>query len=246
MRRLIINADDLGYDPAVDRGLLRAMRSGVVSSATLMVNTPFSVEAAKGARGLAVGLHLNLARGSPLAPSFPKELLLEGAFVEERAAALPQNVVEAEIRAQLSRAEELLGRPATHLDVHKHLHRHDAVLLGVAAVARERTLPVRALDLRMRSALRALGIATTEGFLGEAGSEAYWTLERFLTAVENLSAGTTEWMCHPGEPPTAVRSGYALQRKVELDTFTSPEARVALERAGIELCDFGVLAARSP
>ncbi|HXX29255.1 MAG TPA: ChbG/HpnK family deacetylase, partial [Myxococcaceae bacterium] len=49
MRHLIINADDLGYDPAVDRGLLRAMREGVVSSATLMVNTAFSREAARAA-----------------------------------------------------------------------------------------------------------------------------------------------------------------------------------------------------
>lgn len=35
-RILIINADDLGYDPAVTRGILEAMRAGLVSSATLM------------------------------------------------------------------------------------------------------------------------------------------------------------------------------------------------------------------
>src|SRR5512142_879799 len=96
-RALIINADDLGYDPAVTRGILRAMREGVVSSATFMVNTPFSEAAAREARGLAIGLHLNLARGTPVWSGFPRALRGEdGGVVEARAAALPADAVEAE------------------------------------------------------------------------------------------------------------------------------------------------------
>lgn len=241
MRRLIINADDLGYDPAVDAGLLRAMREGVVRSTTLMVNTPFSAEAARAARGLPVGLHLNLARWRPLSPDFPLSLLSDGAFDEGQAEALPQAVVEAETRAQLARAEQLLERAPTHLDVHKHLHRHGNVLLGIAAVAREKSLPVRALDAPMRAALLARGVLTPDHFLGEAGGEAYWTLPRFLEALAALEPGTTELMCHPGEPPSRVVSGYGAQRKVELETFTSAVARLALARAGIALCDFSAL-----
>jgi chitin disaccharide deacetylase len=241
MKRLIINADDLGYDPAVDVGLLRALRTGVVTSATLMVNTPYSAEAAAAARGLAVGLHLNLARGRPLSTGVPPSQLLQGGFVEARASALPVQAVEAETRAQLALAEKLLGQRPTHLDVHKHLHRHANVLSAVAAVAQEESLPVRALDAAMREELRAHGVATTDFFLGEAGGEAYWTLQRFLSALQALQEGTTEWMCHPGEPPSAVVSGYALQRRVELQTLTSPEARAALEGAGVVLCDFGTL-----
>jgi chitin disaccharide deacetylase len=246
VRQLIINADDLGYDPAVDRGLLRAMRKGLVSSATLMVNTPRSAEAAEAARGLAVGLHLNLARFRPLSPDFPKELLSEGAFVEARAASLSSAVVQTETRAQLARAEQLLQRRPTHLDVHKHLHRHAAVLAGVAVVAREASLPVRAVDGEMRAALRALGVATTEHFVGEAGAEPYWTEARFLAALEALEPGLTEWMCHPGEPPSQVVSGYGRQRQVELLTFTSPEARAALERTDVVLCTFAALSNRQP
>src|SRR5688500_7142073 len=67
---LIVNADDLGYDPAVTRGILRAMRQGVVTSTTLMVNTPWAEDAAREADELSVGLHLNLARHPPL-PATP-------------------------------------------------------------------------------------------------------------------------------------------------------------------------------
>src|SRR3954469_1789752 len=102
-RALIINADDLGYDPAVTRGILRAMREGVVSSATFMVNTPYSEAAAREAQGLCLGLHLNLARGAPVWPDFPPDFLEGGAFSEPRAPTLPPEAVEAEARAQLER-----------------------------------------------------------------------------------------------------------------------------------------------
>ena len=245
-RRLIINADDLGYDPAVDAGLLRTMRQGVVTSATLLVNTPFSRAAAEAAYGLPVGLHLNLARGRPVSPDFPEEFLQEGAFAESLASRLPPWVVEAETKAQLALAEELLGRPVTHLDVHKHLHRQAAVLAGLVAVAAVSRLPVRALDGPMRRTLQAHGLPRPDSFLGEAGSEAYWTLPRFLAAVQGLEPGTSEWMCHPGEPPSQVQSGYAAQRAVELATFTSPEARAALQSAGVELVDFRALSSPQP
>ena len=241
MRRLILNADDLGYDPAVDRGLLRAMRDGVVTSATLMVNTPFSADAAHQARELAVGLHFNLARGRPVSGRFPPALLEEGAFAEQRAATLPPDVVEEEARAQLERAGQLLGRRPTHLDVHKHLHRYSCVLEGVARAAKAAALPVRAIDAGMRAVLRTHGVPTTEHFIGEAGAEPWWTLPRFLAAVDALEDGTTELMCHPGEVPTEVRSGYSTQRAVELSTLLAPEAREALRRSGVELADFRAL-----
>src|SRR5688572_17040559 len=129
---VIINADDLGYDPGVTRGILECMRQGVVTSTTFMVNMPFSEDAAAAGRGLAIGLHLNLARHPPAWARFPRALLGDdGGFVETRANELPADVVEQETFAQLDRLEQLLGRPATHIDVHKHLHQHPAILSGL-------------------------------------------------------------------------------------------------------------------
>lgn len=244
-RALIINADDLGYDPAVTRGILRSMREGVVSSATFMVNTPFSEEAARQAQGLSIGLHLNLARGAPVSPRFPRDFLVEGALSEARAPSLPVEAVEAEAAAQLERLAALLGRPATHVDVHKHLHLHPNVLTGLARAARAAGLPVRSINEAMRRELLALGVATNAHFVGEAGSEAYWTLERFEAAVASLpGSGVTELMCHPGYRPETLMSGYSAQREVELDTFLHPRARAALALAGLAPTGFGALSAR--
>lgn len=243
-RALIINADDLGYDPAVTRGILRAMREGVVSSATFMVNTPFSEAAAREAQGLSLGLHLNLARGAPVSSGFPSEFLQQGEFSEARAASLPADAVEAEARAQLARLQALLGRPATHVDVHKHLHQHPGVLAGLIRAARAAGVPVRSISEPMRRELEAHGVATNAHFIGDAGTEAYWTLERFEAAIAALPAsGVIELMCHPGYRPEAVKSGYSAQREVELETFLHPRAREALARVGVTPTGFGVLTA---
>lgn len=241
VRRLIVNADDLGYDPAINQGIVEAMRKGAVTSATLMVNLAHSAEGAAQAHGLPVGLHLNLARGAPVSPRFPTPLLLAGAFDESRVPDLPPEVVEDESLAQLDRAAELLGRPPTHADVHRHLHRHPGVLEGLTRAAVRRGLPVRALDDSMRAALRARGIRTTDRFVGDAGAEAYWTAARFEEALAALGPGTTEWMCHPGLLPTHVRSSYAGQRVLELRTLGAPGARLALVQAGVELVGFAAL-----
>jgi len=241
VRRLIINADDLGYDPAVSEGIVFAIRSGVVTSTTLMVNLPHSEHGATLARGLPVGLHLNLSRGGPLSPRFPAPWLREGAFDEKLAASLPADAVADEAEAQLARAEELLLAPPTHVDVHRHLHRLPAVLEGLCRVARRRGLPVRAVDEAMRTSIRASGIRTTDHFLGEASGEAYWTEMRFADSIAGLTEGTTELMCHPGYPPRETRTSYALQRAVELGTLTSAAARRALSEAGVTLGSFANL-----
>src|SRR5512145_1308159 len=179
-RLLIVNADDLGYDPAVTRGILEALGAGAVTSATLMVNTPFSEEGARAARGRAVGLHLNLARHAPVSGELPGELLSSGEFDESRAGELPAGAVEAEALAQLDRFAALAGQEPTHVDVHKHLHRHPGVLEGLARAARRRGLPVRSIDAGMRASLARWGVRTNDGFIGDAGRAAYWTLEQLI------------------------------------------------------------------
>lgn len=243
---LIVNADDLGYDPAVSAGILQAMREGIVTSTTCMVNLPHSEEAAKAATGLAVGLHVNLARGRPLSTAIgPEQLDDEGHFDEAQARGLSAAQMTTETLAQLEELEGWLGRSVTHLDVHKHLHRHPSILAGVARAAASRGLPVRSLEAGMRAFLRARGVATNDAFLGEAGTEAYWTLARLREAFSHLpTSGVVELMCHPGHAPTTLQSGYGAQREVELETFLHPDARQALDRSRATPATFEVLKPR--
>lgn len=225
--RLILNADDFGYDPAVSRGIERSMREGCVSSTTFIVNSPHSAEAASATSGLAVGLHLNLVRFQSV--SDPSRELNE-------VTTLTRDFVVAETSAQVALFQKLLGRRPTHLDVHKHAHRAAAVLEGLTEVALRHALPVRSIDPAMRERLRAHGVRTNDVFLGDAGADAYWTLDQWSRQLDAAPReGVVELMCHPGLRPSHVTSGYGAQREIELATFVDPRAREALRVRGLTL-----------
>lgn len=237
--RLILNADDLGYDPAVTRGIVEAMRRGVVSSTTMIVNSPHSEDAARQADGLAIsapggddagrliGLHLNLVRFH--AVSEPTREL-------DEKTPLDAGFVYRETLAQLDRLRALLGREATHVDVHKHAHLRPHVLAGLSRAAKERSLAVRSINDEMRRGLRDYGVRTNDVFLGDAGATAYWTAERWAEQLDLVPReGVVELMCHPGYRPSHVSSGYGEQRETELATFVAPAARAELEKRGLQL-----------
>ena len=148
LKQLIVNADDYGYTPGVNRAIREAYRSGMVTSTSLLANGPAFEEAAEQARqepGLDVGCHLNFVEGAPVSASrkIPHLVGADGFFISARTMAwrlirnaVPAEELEREARAQI---EKLLGagiRP-THLDTHQHTHLHPRVTRVVARVARE-------------------------------------------------------------------------------------------------------------
>ncbi|MGE5127539.1 MAG: carbohydrate deacetylase [Betaproteobacteria bacterium] len=247
--RLIVNADDLGRTRGINAGILEAHRDGIVTSATLMVNYPAAagVKAlAAAAPGLGIGLHVQLSGGPPQLPplKLPSLVGKDGLFAPKPdglAEADPAEVL-AEVRAQLARFRELLGRDPTHFDGHHHAHRVPAVFAAVVAVARETGRPVRLADPPMEALLRREGIATTDRFDESFFDEAA-TLEVLLDRLRSLPEGTTELMCHPAVVDEELRktSSYATPRDRERQALTSPAAREAVRAQGIELISFADL-----
>lgn len=124
---LIVNADDFGLSPEVNRGVALAHSRGILTSATLLANAPAFDEAVGIARenpGLGVGVHLNLVRGKPLSPPGDAPLLVgpDGLFRRFRAARLTADFLgqaEREYRRQLERVTAAGIKP-THIDFEKH------------------------------------------------------------------------------------------------------------------------------
>lgn len=124
---LIVNADDFGLSSEVNRGIIEAHTRGILTSTTLLANSPaFSeaVELAGKNAGLGVGVHLNLVRGRPLSPAGEVPLLVDsdGMFRRFRVKRLTGEFLEqaeAEYRRQLRRVIEA-GVTPTHIDFEKH------------------------------------------------------------------------------------------------------------------------------
>ena len=138
-KRVIFTADDFGLSEAVNEGIERAHREGVLSHASLMVGAPAAadaVERAKRMPGLNVGLHLVVIEGPATLPrrmipdlvdafgQFPSDQLRLGIryFFNPRI----RIQLRAEIRAQFAAFAET-GLKLSHADAHKHMHMHPTV-----------------------------------------------------------------------------------------------------------------------
>ena len=224
---LIINADDFGLSPGVNRGIVRAFEEGVVTSASLMVRWPAALEAAHYARAnhrLGVGLHLDLGEWAFRGDRWVQ--LYEVVALDDSGA------VRDECRRQLDRFHELLGRRPDHLDSHQHIHREGPARDAASELASELTIPLR----HSRP-----GVDYCGGFYGQRGEgEPYpegISVENLTRLIEALPPGSTELACHPGEDD-GLDTMYRAEREIEVRTLCDPRVREALGRAGITLVTF--------
>ena len=66
MKQLIINADDFGLHPLINKGIIEGHRHGMITSTSLMPSAPAfeeAVQLAKETPSLGVGIHLTLVGG---------------------------------------------------------------------------------------------------------------------------------------------------------------------------------------
>jgi hopanoid biosynthesis associated protein HpnK len=142
-KRLIVNADDFGMTPGVNRAVMEARQSGILTSTTLMATGAGCEEAvalATAAKTLDVGCHVVLLEGTPLLPACEiPSLALRGpdgvtrfrrgfgAFIQAALAGkLHGEDIYREARAQIL-ALRAAGIDVRHLDTHKHAHVFPAV-----------------------------------------------------------------------------------------------------------------------
>ncbi len=140
MKSVIINADDFGLSPGVNRGILSAFREGILTSTTLLANMSAFDDAVAIARDnpdLPVGIHLSLVWGRPVSdPSGIPTLVDREGRLPRSAGALGMRTMlgrvsvdqmQTEFASQIRKFLDA-GLTPTHVDTHKHIH----VLPGVA------------------------------------------------------------------------------------------------------------------
>lgn len=149
--RLIINADDFGLTPGVNRAIAELHQAQALTSTTLMATGPAfddAVAVAHANSTLGVGCHVVLTDGVPASPpeSIPTLLgpdrkTFRPSLIDFVQSLLRGKIREADIEreaaAQIQKLQ-LAGIQVTHLDTHKHTHLFPAInrlLLRVAEQA---------------------------------------------------------------------------------------------------------------
>lgn len=148
MRKLIINADDLGISPEVNAKIEECINMGVITSSTLMANAPAfddGVRIAKQYHQISIGVHLNIIEFAPLTniDVFKKYGVVgeDGNFIEGAIYCvridkeLKQAIFE-EWDAQITKIQ-LAGITPTHCDSHQHTHTIQALLEPLCKVMKK-------------------------------------------------------------------------------------------------------------
>jgi len=249
-KALIVTADDFNLSAGVSRGIIEGHQHGIVTETSVLVNLGdlrSAVEVLGATPRLAVGLHLNLTRGRPLAPPNAIGELIgrDGQFRGSPQALSPLlevTSVRQEFQAQLDSFVQAFGRLPSHLDTHHHVHQHPVVLEALLDLATPLKLPVRGVDPPMRQAMYARGVRTPSQLLGDVGESPYWTVARLVAAVRDLQAGLTELMCHPGYFDEAIAySRYGPQRDIEREALCDPRVGTTVQDMEVQLVTYAVM-----
>jgi predicted glycoside hydrolase/deacetylase ChbG (UPF0249 family) len=253
-RVLIINCDDLGLSHASNVGVYETLRTGMSTSATLMVPCPWAREAASRHRGEDVGVQLTLNaefdryRWGPITHG-PSLLDGDGGFprtVDDLWDHADLDEVRRELRAQIERAI-LWGFDITHLSSHLGtLQRRPEFFDLYLDLAVDFRLPLRlggaageqSAGFPFRRLAAEDGVVFPDHFTNapDIGSR-----RLFEKAMHDLQPGVTELYVHPAVDTPELRS-FAPDWPGRVDDLHllcfDKELPRTLERAGVHLISY--------
>lgn len=253
MVQLLIRADDLGYCEAVNYGIEKSVKEGVIGSVGIMSNMP-SVQ--HGLRllegtGVCLGQHTNLCLGSPCsAPEHIPSLVDEQGRLKSSKVyrdawssgsefvVLEEAVLE--IEAQYHRFVELTGHQPEYFEAH-----------AVSSKQVERALEIVAEKYHLRYG----NITPTETKAAFAGVSVavcpmkclmpeYNAFASLQEAVQNASRKMPNiYICHPGYLDAFLlkTSSLTVPRAYEVEMLCDKSMKIWLEKQGVRLITYNDL-----
>jgi predicted glycoside hydrolase/deacetylase ChbG (UPF0249 family) len=193
-RLLVITADDYGYWPSYNKGILEAVEMGALDCVSAMVDREYCDAAPLLETGVEIGLHIEF----------------EGRWGPRSGAP-----ARTSLRVQLDRFVDLFGRWPSFLNGHKHCHARPELATPVFQMAQAIGVPVRSVNPDHRQWLRERGIDTPDMLIGRTRSNE----PDEPPELRALGQGVTEWVTHPGHPDSASGSSYDVARQEDLATL---------------------------
>ena len=257
-RILILNCDDLGMYPAINRGIVEAVTRGMATTCSLMTPCPGASQAIELLRRhpeMPFGIHLTVVcdlpalRWGPLVSKekVPSLLNDEGELfnvhqLDELMAQARLDELELEFRAQIEMALAANLEP-THLDWHCYRDggRDDVFELGVA-LAHEYGLALRASDRAAQQRLKKDGLpANDHPLLDSFSLDLDGKSARYAEMLRALPPGLTQWAVHPAladdEAKAVDPDGWRV-RHSDYEFLISAEAHEVAVQENVVLMDY--------
>jgi predicted glycoside hydrolase/deacetylase ChbG (UPF0249 family) len=266
---VIVHADDVGMTHSVNAATIKALDTGLVNSATIMVPCPWFPEIAAYAKShtdIDFGLHLTLTservyyRWGPVAPKDKVLSLVDenGYFHHDWSpdTRIDPKDAEIELRAQIDRAYAMGIRP-THLDSHQYRLIASGkelfeVLLRVAHAYKLPFFVTR--DWFAENPYLALSLSANDIVLDHTVTISpsvppeKWN-DFYKAALRSIQPGVTEFVIHVAYADDEMKAATrerdtwgAAWRQRDFDFFTSDEFRRLFQEQNIKLVTWRQLA----
>ena len=250
--KLIIRADDLGYSEAVNYGIEKSVKDGIVRSVGLMPNMPTAAHGLKllQGTGICMGQHTNLCLGKPCAdprriPSLLDEngnlknskIYREAQKSGKEVAPLEEFIIE--IEAQYRRFRELTGHEPGYFEAHAVISKN--LYKGLEIVAERYGLKYFFMNPDGSSAfcgkpvsLCPMGSMTPDYNPWQCLQDAVRGADRKIPAV---------YICHPGylDDYLLRNSSLTINRTKEVVMLCDPAMKSWLDKHDVEIVSYGDL-----
>ena len=253
-KKVLFRADDLGYSEAVNYGIEKAVKEGLIQSVGVMVNMPAALHGVELLKNepIAFSQHTNICVGKPLTDpeKIPSLVDVDGNFksskiyreAKEDFVVLSQ--VRLEIEAQYQRFLELFGRKPDYFE--GHAVTSDNYFKAMKQFAAERGLKYSGLPQG-----QGPNSLTEDAFIDVNGTKVYLYMESMQADYDpyhtlnkllaNLPDDGVDMMIfHPGYLDDYIlkNSSLLIPRTAEVAFLTDPAVKARLEQLKIELISY--------
>lgn len=250
---LIIRADDVGYSEAVNYGIEKTVKQGLIGSVGLMPNMPAAAHglALLEGTGVCIGQHTNICIGRPCADpaSIPSLLDENGMLKSSRAyreawkkgecfTVLEEMVLE--IEAQYQRFIQLTGRQPDYFEGHAVMSRH--LMQGLEIVAQRHGLKYN--NMYPGDETGTFGGRPVASCPMRSMDPDYDPARELKEAVLHARTDMPNvFVCHPGYLDAFLlrSSSLTVNRTKEVEMLCDPAMRTWLEEHGVRLLRYSDL-----
>lgn len=242
--KLIVRVDDLGFSEAVNYGINKVIREGVVTAVGLMVNMPAAEMGYQLIQDspISLGLHVTISSGSPVTSGqLPTLCNAEGTFFSSREingrATDSVDLEEAitEIDGQVQRFKEMTGKKPAYMD--GHAVTSPVFFKAISQVAKSRGI----FDVQFSQKWqKETGISLAKWFKADA----HGLYDPLTYLIEDqgaiLNKACAMVVFHPGflDQYVLAHSSFTTSRTLEVEALCDPILKRWMRDQQIQLCDF--------
>ena len=244
MKRLLIRADDLGFSEAVNYGIEKTVKQGIIKTVGLMVNMDATIHGFNLIKdaNVCLGLHTNICVGRPISnpKDIPSIIQANGEFrtsseyrkAEKDFVNLDEVVME--IEAQYKRFVEITGHNPHYFE--GHAVASENFFKGLEIVAQKYNLPLLLFSFDGQPIL----FRETKLYIHMDSMNTGYNPEKSLKSISFHQDSVEMFVCHPGYLDEYIlnHSSLTIPRTQEVEMLCNPGIEEWIQNSDIELVTY--------